>query len=107
MTNAEWIKSLNDEQLAQVLSARRCFMCIYSEQKSCGTVSCDYGISTWLQKTHEPVLKGCPFCGSSDVGHDTLKVNSSCRVKCNNCGVSTKYYDTIEEASSAWNTRIY
>lgn len=73
-------------------------------------------------------LKPCPFCGNSVAEHTTLQDCEMCAnfedeemcpnfeacgyghfIVCNvnkgGCGASTGWYQTIEEAVKAWNTR--
>lgn len=51
-------------------------------------------------------LKRCPCCNSDDVsllarfGYEIYKY-----VKCQNCGLKTKEYNTEEEAAESWNQR--
>lgn len=50
-------------------------------------------------------LEPCPFCGSNPV----LEMDESWywqhHVFCPECGVSTGYFDTAEEAKQVWNRR--
>ena len=57
-------------------------------------------------------MKPCPFCGSSNVAPEE-EYGSDCGysfgghlVICNDCGIQTKYYETVEEAIEAWNRRV-
>jgi Lar family restriction alleviation protein len=51
----------------------------------------------------------CPFCGKQHTAIDTLNYTSGkpekFRVKCQNCGVCTRWCDTEEQARDAWNVR--
>lgn len=49
-------------------------------------------------------LKNCPCCdGEAYFGSD---VRHQYRVICSNCGVTTKWYHSAEEAANAWNKRV-
>lgn len=43
----------------------------------------------------------CPFCGNDEVPLP----NRYPWVRCNECGVETSCYETVEQAVKAWNTR--
>lgn len=48
-------------------------------------------------------LKPCPFCGRKP--RMTRDIDGDCRVRCQNCGATTYYARTEEEATKAWNRR--
>ena len=57
----------------------------------------------------EIALKPCPFCGSTDIRHNSMKDGSAYWVFCANedCAVSPEAMeDTKEQAVAAWNTRV-
>jgi Lar family restriction alleviation protein len=52
----------------------------------------------------------CPFCGDRRAKTDTLNYTNSgkpgrFRVQCQDCGATTRWYDTEEQAWAAWNNR--
>ena len=55
-------------------------------------------------------LKPCPFCGAdveSGVHIETIwDDKEKFRIMCENCGVSTWDFKSIEQAVEAWNRRI-
>lgn len=56
----------------------------------------------WLDEEHIEKPLPCPFCGS-----ENIEVSETAYyVECNDCGVETRCYHTIEEALEAWNRRV-
>jgi hypothetical protein len=51
MTNREWLNSLSDEALADLLEEPNCVCCV-CYGKCCGE-SCRDGLIEWLKKEHE------------------------------------------------------
>ena len=49
-------------------------------------------------------LKSCPFCGSKDVMRH-LGVGLKWIIGCNTCGSRTKEFDSVLEATTAWDRR--
>ena len=49
-------------------------------------------------------LKPCPFCGD-ETAMRLFYYNLFIRVKCDECGASSGYRKTEEEARQAWNMR--
>jgi Lar family restriction alleviation protein len=54
-------------------------------------------------------VKPCPFCGSSDINFDTINGRNGfvhvVRMKCQNCGAGTAWYNGAHQAVAAWNVR--
>ena len=55
-------------------------------------------------------LKKCPFCGTPSAWlYETEPIAegelTEYNVECDNCGASTAYFHTKEEAANAWNMR--
>jgi Lar family restriction alleviation protein len=63
-----------------------------------------------MVKEKTPVNKPCPFCGSKD-RIDTINYASGdpakFRVQCQDCGDTTKWHDTEDDAWKAWNSRDF
>ena len=54
-------------------------------------------------------VKACPFCGGRAMVqvHNFFELSDSFGVKCTECFAETwPFYNTVEEALRAWNTRI-
>lgn len=78
-----------------------CKKCDFDRDKNNGK-PCNEVIREWLDKEHIVKPLPCPFCGSENV-HAYEMVNY---VECNDCGIATKCYHTIEEALEVWNRRV-
>lgn len=48
--------------------------------------------------------KPCPFCGSEEASVDCGY--GLFYVRCDDCGASASYCETVEQAISAWNERV-
>ena len=65
-----------------------------------------YIVDEWNNRSHKRTtqIKSCPFCGSN--GNLWQAMGSMYIVQCMNCAISSDYYETEEEAKSAWNRRL-
>lgn len=100
MTNLEWVGTLTEEELAELLEDT-CEMCI----RDCDNCSCISGHIAWLQKEHieKKHIDECPHCGSSII--DTHKdIYGIAYVECRQCGalISDKE-GNLDRAISKWN----
>lgn len=50
-------------------------------------------------------IKPCPFCGWGTINGLEKLFSKKAACQCNGCKAQTRYYDTIEEAAKAWNSR--
>lgn len=59
MTNREWLRSLTDNELAEIFCdndlGNICNICVYrNDRKGCMNVTCcEYGVSAWLKQEHK------------------------------------------------------
>lgn len=53
----------------------------------------------------KPHLEPCPFCGSDNVNVYGWSVMVEYNIQCDNCGCSTKDWESVKEAVVAWNKR--
>lgn len=57
-------------------------------------------------------LLSCPFCGGESNGQSTVNVTETARsgprfgVHCYFCGARVEFFETMDEAVAAWNTRV-
>lgn len=51
MNNKEWLTTLNNKKLADILRDP-CEMCIYDDSKQCTDANCISGILMWLNREH-------------------------------------------------------
>lgn len=104
MTNLEYLRTLEAEELAQVLRGDECETCTYVEETHmtcCG--NCRDGFIEWLKQERDPELKPCPFCGYEARAHETEGGLSF--VFCNNCSAEVQG-KTNAEAIEVWNRRV-
>ena len=80
--------------------------------KSCGASTLwtakpvqNYIIDKWNSRSRKRTtqIKSCPFCGGN--GNLWQAMDSMYIIQCMNCAISSDYYETEEEAKSAWNRR--
>ena len=54
-------------------------------------------------------LKPCPFCGNIDIElNSKILMHSDCErfwIECPDCQISTRYFETNEDALRMWNKR--
>lgn len=104
MTNLEYLRTLEAEELAQVIRGGECETCVFSGKSICCGGSCDDGFIEWLKQEQKPELKPCPFCGGEARLYNPLE-STMHFVYCNNCSAQGRG-NTKAEAIEAWNRRV-
>lgn len=112
ITNGEWLRSLSDYELSDLLS-NQCSMCIINVDICDENEHCSENILEWLKRNHgdEKLLKPCPFCGGEAEIKDSgiIKGTHYYEIGCKNYDcyayIGKSVYSSKEEALYAWNNR--
>ena len=107
MKNSEYIKKLDDKQLAKFLVTND--MIVSSVVFSVHDVDTDILVKAmfnYLQAEHDDGnISQCPFCGGYGVV-EYDKSESKYYVFCSNCKSKSKHCKTKQEAIKSWNERF-
>ena len=102
MTNLEWIRTLTEEELAELLEDT-CEMCI----RDCDNCSCIPGHIKWLKAEHVFKIKPCANCGGKAIFVvDPMRINPELGcVQCCECHIRTPV-GTKHNVVNIWNKRV-
>lgn len=112
LTNAERIRAMTDDELAEFLDKNLCDMVCRGEGY-CDD-QCTEHILDWLklrEEPEEPILKPCPFCGGEAKLYPYSNITDWWSVGCETSGCignhndDARFFSCKKSAIEAWNRR--
>lgn len=94
-TDASWITT-SDHSDGASANCLKCGASIYDSTK-------EWVVETWNSRIESQDANSCPFCGSLKIKHNVFP--KSCTIECEECGASTGFATTLEEATKMWQKR--
>lgn len=109
MNNLEWLRTLSEEEILPLLSAKNpCNFCIYTNPECTKvTTSCKMNVSAWLKQEHKEEIKPCANCGGeAKFVSDVKKLNPDIGyVQCCECHMRTTV-GRKNDVIKTWNRRV-